>query len=76
MNVIAEVDHPVISREWELLTTQHGKRVFELRLRNPWISESGESRQKWIIASCDQEFEADGITIKTIMGCMQVLLRS
>ena len=70
MNVIAEIDHPVISKEWEILTTQPGKRAFELRLRNPWISENGEPRQKWIIASCDQEFEADGTTIKTIMGCM------
>lgn len=70
MNVIAEVDHPVIAKEWDLLTTQVGKRAFELRLRNPWISESGEPRQKWILASCDQEFEDDGTTIKTIMGCM------
>ncbi|KAG4433438.1 hypothetical protein IFR05_011084 [Cadophora sp. M221] len=70
MNVIAEVDHPVIAKEWEILTTQSGKRAFELRLRNPWISENGEPRQKWIIASCDQEFEADGTTIKTIMGCI------
>ncbi|KAH9215859.1 hypothetical protein DL95DRAFT_336059 [Leptodontidium sp. 2 PMI_412] len=70
MNVIAEVDHPVIAKEWELLTTQTGKRAFELRLRNPWFTENGEARQKWIIASCDQEFEADGTTIKTIMGCI------
>ncbi|KAG4420373.1 hypothetical protein IFR04_006485 [Cadophora malorum] len=70
MNVIAEIDHPVISKEWEILTTQPGKRAFELRLRNPWIRDDGEPRQKWIIASCDQEFEADGTTIKTIMGCI------
>ncbi|KAK0124012.1 hypothetical protein ONS95_008999 [Cadophora gregata] len=70
MNVIAEVDHPVIAKEWEILTTQSGKRAFELRLRHPWISESGEPRQRWILASCDQEFEADGTTIKTIMGCI------
>ncbi|KAI9047233.1 hypothetical protein LZ554_008687 [Drepanopeziza brunnea f. sp. 'monogermtubi'] len=70
MNFIAEIDRPVISREWELLTTVRGKRVFELRLRKPWIDESGNARQKWIIASCDQEFDTDGTTIKTIMGCI------
>ncbi|KAL2062733.1 hypothetical protein VTL71DRAFT_5805 [Oculimacula yallundae] len=70
MNVIAEVDHEVMKKEWEILTTQPGKRAFELRLRNPNVSESGQVRQKWILASCDQEFEADGTTIKTIMGCI------
>ncbi|KAJ5050835.1 uncharacterized protein L3040_002704 [Drepanopeziza brunnea f. sp. 'multigermtubi'] len=70
MNFIAEIDHPVIAREWELLTTVRGKRIFELRLRKPWIDESGNARQKWIIASCDQEFDTDGTTIKTIMGCI------
>ncbi|CAL3973130.1 unnamed protein product [Diplocarpon coronariae] len=70
MNVIAEIDHPVILKEWNLLTTRKGMRAFELRLRNPWINESGEPRQKWILASCGQEFHADGKTIKTIMGCI------
>lgn len=69
MNVISEVDHPVIAKEWELLTTVRGKRAFELRLRNPWVDKRGTQRQKWIIASCDQEVDPDG-TIKTIMGCM------
>ena len=59
-----------LAKEWEILTTQPGKRAFELRLRNPWVGENGEHGQKWILASCDQEFEADGTTIKTIMGCM------
>lgn len=70
MNVICESDHPVISKEWEILTTQRGKRTFELRLRNPWIDETtGEAKQKWILASCDQEWP-EGEPLKTIMGCM------
>jgi hypothetical protein len=68
MNVISELDHPLISAEWEILTTQKGRRTFALRLRNPWIDE-GVPRQKWILCSCDQEFDQEG-NLKTIMGCM------
>ncbi len=72
MNVISQLDHELMGKEWELLTTKQGKRVFELRLRNPWYHPvTGECKQKWILASCDQEFNDDG-TLKTIMGCMYV----
>lgn len=72
MNVLSEVDHPMMMKEWEILTTQKAKRNFELRLRNPWLDErTGEKKQKWILASCDQEFDEDG-NLKTIMGCMYV----
>lgn len=57
-------------KEWEHLTKGKGKRTFELRLRNPWLDErSGTYKQKWILASCDQEFDEDG-NLKTIMGCI------
>ena len=57
-------------REWEILTTQKGRRTFELRLRNPWINEPSEApRQKWILASCDQEFDESG-TLISVMGCI------
>jgi hypothetical protein len=70
MNVISESDHPLITKEWEILTTQKGIRTFELRLRNPSIDEAtGKPRQKWILCSCDQEFDEAG-NLKTIMGCM------
>lgn len=69
MNVISEIDHPIINEEWKLLVTEKGRRTFELRLRNPWIDESGVARQKWILASCDQEFDEQG-KIKSIMGCI------
>jgi hypothetical protein len=69
MNVISEIDHPKISEEWILLTTQKGKRTFELRLRNPYIDDTGNTKQKWILCSCDQEWDVDG-NLKTIMGCM------
>ncbi|CZR56710.1 uncharacterized protein PAC_06599 [Phialocephala subalpina] len=70
MNVLSEIDHPMMMREWEILTTQKAKRNFELRLRNPWIDErTGEKKQKWILASCDQEFDEEG-NLKTIMGCI------
>lgn len=70
MNVLSEIDHPMMGREWDLLTKGKGKRTFELRLRNPWIDEkTGEAKQKWILASCDQEFDESG-NLRTIMGCM------
>ena len=70
MNVILELDHPKIAEEWEILTTKRGKRTFELRLRNPWYDgTSGEPKQRWILASCDQEFGEDG-KLRSIMGCM------
>jgi hypothetical protein len=68
MNVISPLDHEVMTKEWEILTTEKGKRVFELRLRNPSFDESGNPKQKWILASCDQLYE-DG-RLKSIMGCM------
>jgi len=53
MNVISELDHPLITEEWIRLTTQKGRRTFALRLRNPWIDEAtGTPRQKWILCSC------------------------
>jgi hypothetical protein len=53
MNVISELDHPLITEEWIRLTTQKGRRSFALRLRNPWIDEAtGTPRQKWILCSC------------------------
>jgi hypothetical protein len=69
MNVISQSDHLIITKEWEILTTQRGKRTFELRLRNPWYDEKGLPKQKWILASCDQEFDEAG-NLKSIMGCM------
>lgn len=69
MNVLSEIDHPMMMKEWEILTTQKAKRTFPLRLRNPWINDRGVARQKWILASCDQEFDEEG-NLKTIMGCM------
>jgi hypothetical protein len=69
MNVISESDHPKISDEWILLTTERGKRTFELRLRNPSYDEWGKPRQRWILASCDQVFDKDG-SLKSIIGCM------
>jgi len=70
MNVIAESDHPLITREWEILTTERGRRTFELRLRKPWFDEAtGTPKQKWILASCDQEFDEEG-NLKSIMGCI------
>jgi PAS domain S-box-containing protein len=70
MNVISESDHPLITKEWEILTTEKGRRTFELRLRKPWFDEAtGTPRQKWILASCDQEFDEDG-KLKSIMGCI------
>lgn len=72
MNVLSEIDHPMMMQEWALLTTTRTKREFELRLRNPWVNpETGRNEQKWIIASCDQEFDEAG-NLKTIMGCMFV----
>jgi hypothetical protein len=72
MNVISESDHPLITKEWEILTTERGKRIFELRLRNPWRDDAtGKLKQKWILASCDQEFDEEG-HLKSIMGCMWV----
>lgn len=72
MNVISELDHAIIGKEWEILTTQRGKREFELRLRNPWRDDAtGKLKQKWILASCDQEFDEEG-NLKSIMGCMYV----
>jgi hypothetical protein len=53
MNVISELDHPLITEEWTRLTNQKGRRTFALRLRNPWIDEAtGTPRQKWILCSC------------------------
>lgn len=53
MNVISELDHPLITEEWTRLTTHKGRRSFALRLRKPWIDEAtGASRQKWILCSC------------------------
>ena len=69
MNVISESDHPLITKEWEILTTRRGKRTFELRLRNPWYDEKGIPKQKWILCSCDQEFDEAG-NLKSIMGCI------
>jgi PAS domain S-box-containing protein len=69
MNVISESSHPLITKEWEILTTEKGKRTFELRLRNPWYDEAGNPKQKWILASCDQEFDEEG-NLKSIMGCI------
>ncbi|TVY81135.1 Hybrid signal transduction histidine kinase K, partial [Lachnellula suecica] len=70
MNVIAESDHPLITKEWGILTSSKGKREFELRLRNPWRDEAtGKTKQKWILASCDQEFDKNG-DLKSIMGCI------
>ena len=71
MNVISESDHPLITKEWERLTTEKGKRTFELRLRNPYIDDAGNPKQKWILASCGQDFDEDG-RLTTIMGCMLV----
>jgi hypothetical protein len=75
MNVISELDHPLISKEWTILTTERGRRSFPLRLRNPYIDEAGNTKQKWILCSCDQEYDEDG-TLLTIMGCMFVESRS
>jgi len=69
MNVISELDHELMNKEWKILTTEKGKRIFAVRLRNPWYDESGNPKQKWILASCDQEFYEDG-RLKSIMGCM------
>jgi hypothetical protein len=69
MNVISEFDHPLITKEWEILVTEKGKRTFELRLRYPWYHEAGNAQQKWILASCDQEFDEEG-NLKSSMGCM------
>lgn len=69
MNVLSECEHELMGREWKILTTEKGKRVFELRLRNPWYDEWGNPKQKWILASCDQEFDEEG-RLKSIMGCM------
>jgi len=70
MNVLSEIDHPLMNKEWELLTKKKGRRIFELRLRNPWIDPiTGQSKQKWILASCGQEFDENG-KLKTIMGTM------
>jgi hypothetical protein len=69
MNVLSESEHELMAREWKRLTTEKGKRVFELRLRNPWYDDEGNPRQKWILASCDQEFDEEG-HLKSIMGCM------
>jgi len=69
MNVISELDHDLMNKEWKILTTEKGKRFFELRLRNPWYDELGNPKQKWILASCDQELYEDG-QLKSIMGCM------
>ncbi|CAG8952915.1 hypothetical protein HYFRA_00007629 [Hymenoscyphus fraxineus] len=70
MNVISEGEHDKMKVEWEFLTTQRGRRTFELRLRNPWMDETdGTFKQKWILASCDQEFYDDG-KLKSIMGCI------
>lgn len=75
MNVLSEEDHPMMAKEWEILTTQKATRIFELRLREPWIDEKGQLRQKWILASCGQEWDEQG-KLKTIMGCMFVFLLS
>jgi hypothetical protein len=72
MNVISELDHPLISKEWIILTTERGRRTFELRLRNPYLDEAGNAKQKWILCSCDQEYDEDTGTLLTIMGCMFV----
>jgi hypothetical protein len=69
MNVISESDHPLMTKEWDLLVNERGKRTIELRLRNPSYDEAGNPRQKWILASCDQEFDEDG-NLVSIMGCM------
>lgn len=69
MNVISESDHPLMVTEWELLVTEKGKRIIELRLRNPWYDEAGNAKQKWILASCDQEFDEEG-NLVSIMGCI------
>jgi PAS domain S-box-containing protein len=69
MNVIAEIDHPKITEEWQLLVTEKGKRTFELFLRNPWYDEDGNPQQRTILCSCDQEFDEDGKLI-SVMGCI------
>jgi len=69
MNVISELDHPKITEEWQLLTTTRGARSFPLRLRKPSVDSQGNPRQKWILCSCDQEWDEDG-KLLTIMGCM------
>lgn len=69
MNVILELDYPLITKECEILVTEKGKRTFELRLRKPWYEESGKANQKWILASCDQEFDWQG-NLTSIVGCM------
>jgi hypothetical protein len=75
MNVISELDHPIITEEWIRLTTQKGRRSFALRLRNPWIDEAtGSPRQKWILCSCGKHIPRQvfysfyEIYFKTIQG--------
>ena len=71
MNVISESDHPLITKEWDLLLNEKGTRTFELRLRNPWIDPAtGVKKQKWILASCGQEWDEDTKELKSVMGCM------
>ncbi|KUJ17359.1 uncharacterized protein LY89DRAFT_733212 [Mollisia scopiformis] len=75
MNVLSEIDHPMMAVEWEILTTTKARRNFELRLRKPWVDEiTKEEKQRWILASCDQEFDEDG-KLKTIMGCITDISR-
>lgn len=74
MNVICESDHPIISAEWETLIKKPGKRVFELALRNASIDRNGRQRQKYILASCEQEWEwkpnGERGQLKYVLGCI------
>jgi hypothetical protein len=69
LNVIDEIDHPFMKYKWQKLVTEKGKQVMELRLRDPWYDDAGHPKQKWILASCDQEFDEDGKLV-SIMGCI------
>ncbi|CZR55813.1 related to sensory transduction histidine kinase [Phialocephala subalpina] len=77
-NVIAEIDHPVMDKEWAKLL--NGKPVsFELRLTQQFVAEELVGGEKvegftWIIAAAYPEQAEDG-TVTGILGCLTDISR-
>ncbi|KUJ18979.1 putative histidine kinase M3YPp [Mollisia scopiformis] len=77
-NVIAEIDHPVMDKEWAKLLA--GEPVnFELRLRPQFVADDLVAGEKvegstWIIAAAYPEQAEDG-TVTGILGCLTDISR-
>jgi hypothetical protein len=71
MDLISENDQSKFNEEWKILISAKGKRTFDIQLKYSF----GGAMQKWILASCDQEFDEDG-KLTHVICCMFVLFLS